>query len=232
MTPSLRSATLALSVLVGSTVWVVGLSPVSPAIAGCAGSTEHDDAVGSHEDPTNNRFGNFSSVWVNNFDNHQYNTWRATGVLRGSNNFAEVGWYTSESAGNQQAHPYHSWVNDGVPHPVNHPGINLTPRDDYHSFKVVDSDGDKKWEFFYDGNPLGSEEEVNMTAGDPLNQSERSCTTDSLWAHFNSLKSVRSSGGAFQDWAQLNLYIEVTHGVDYLWCYDSSTSFHVKQSCW
>ena len=200
-------------------------------MASCSGSQVHQ-AVGGHDNPGNNRFGDFSNVWVNDFGDHQFDTWRSVALLRGSNNFAEAGWFTSETAGDQLAHPYRTWLNDGVLGWNNYNNIDLTPRNDYHAFKVVDSNSDGNWEFFYDGNQMGSPKPVDMPSGaDPLSESERKCTTDSLWAHFDTLKSVRTSGGAFQDYSQVVFYINNTSGSTYYWCYDSAASYHVKQVC-
>jgi hypothetical protein len=212
--------------------WLVPLSvpTAAPAFASCSGQPLHE-AVGGHENPSSNRFGDYSSLWVNNFTSHQFNTWRAVAILRGSNNFAESGWFTSETASDQLAHPYRTWVNDGVPTTNNYNNISLTPRDAYHQFKVMDSNGDKMWEFWYDGSQMGNPKAVNMSSGDPITEAERQCTTDSLWAHFNSLKSIRASGGGFKAYSQVVFYVNNTTGVTYLWCYDSSTSYHVKQTC-
>ncbi len=57
---------------------------------GCGGVVQKD-AVGGYEGTTS-RYGNRASVFVNNFDRTQYNSWRMVWVLKSINNNAEAGW--------------------------------------------------------------------------------------------------------------------------------------------
>jgi hypothetical protein len=51
----------------------------------------------------------------NTFSSDQFDSWRSITVWRNGNYSAEVGWYVDEDV-DQFAHPYKTWVNDGIPH--------------------------------------------------------------------------------------------------------------------
>lgn len=99
-----------------------------------------------------------------------------------------------------------------------------------HEFKTHDQNGDKYWSFAYDGNPLGNEY-VNMTSGMTVSESERGCTTDSLWAHDSGLSKLNAVNGSWQPYGALSQYIDTPTQNNYDFCRVSNTEYYVKQTC-
>jgi hypothetical protein len=189
-------------------------------------------ATGANENSGRDTFGGRTNAYVSNFANHQYDTWRASGVVQNSNNFVEVGWFTSESASDQLAHPYKTWINDGTPHGNNYDGQNITPRDDYHNFAVKDPDNDDRWTFNVDGENLGGDKQVAISKGHAfaLTESESRCTDDSRLAHFHELDIIKQNGG---NWVEYNNLTEYIQNPPWKTCIDAGvdTSYDVKQNC-
>lgn len=218
----MRGVLAGVMLLVLPVIWV-GWS-AGPAWAGCGGTVTHQ-AVGGNES-SNTRLGDQANVLVNNFSSNQYESWRAVAILKNSSNFAEAGWFTDESV-DQGHHPYKTWVTDGVPHEVDFNTVNLSGGAN-HNFKVHDQNHDHYWSFAYDGNPMGNEF-VNMDWGTPITESERRCTTDSLYAHFLNLKTIPCTNCAWQSYQSLSQYINTTS--DYKFCKVSNTEYWVKKTC-
>ncbi len=97
--------------LVFSLAGVLVLGLAFPANAACGGATTKG-AIGAIQFDTP-VYGTRGDLYVNNFDDHQWFSWRQVGVVQNSNNFAEAGWQTKEAL-DQQAHPFKTWSNDGL----------------------------------------------------------------------------------------------------------------------
>jgi hypothetical protein len=213
---------------------LIGLWPTG-ALAGCSGSTSTHLAIGvAGTTPGSGAsvYGHKLNVWVNNFDSSQYNTWRSIVLLRSSSFSLEVGWTLNENdAGDQKAHVYRRWVNDGVVRHTHWYGQEVSPRDDYHAAAVKDPNHDKDWTFLFDNDAYGDDEYVNIsgTQGVFISEAESWCSTDSLWAHFKDIKFLRGDG-AWIDPGTLSGYTNNTP--NYSLCIAPSlTAYHVKQNC-
>ncbi len=68
-----------------------------------------------------------------------------------------------------------------------------------------------------------------MSTGTPISESERSCTTDPLWAHVRALSKIDRVGGAWTSYGSLSRYIDTASGYDF--CRISKTEFYVKKVC-
>jgi hypothetical protein len=204
--------------------WAVGLA-AAPAWASCGGQVAHQ-AVGGNES-SNSRLGDKANVLVDSFGSYQYQTWRAVGVLKNSSYFAEAGWLTAEVAGNQGHHPYKTWVNNGVVNTVIYVGAELSTGTN-HEFKTHDQNHDHYWSFAYDGIAMGNEF-VDMDWGMPITESERACTTDSLYAHFLALQAIRCTNCSWQAYHSLSQYVD--NSPDFRFCKISSTEYWVKTTC-
>jgi hypothetical protein len=182
-------------------------------------------AVGGKEN-NNLRLGNQGDIWVNNFGTNQHHTWRMVWIRFNSSFNAEAGWGI-DSQTNQGAHPFKSWVQNGVFQNTTLTGVNLT-KDAFHTFKVHDQNHDHNWSFAYDGNAMGNEF-VNMDWGTPIDESERDCGNDSHWSHHKNLKNIGCTNCGWQPYTTLQQYIDTAS--DYSYCQISTTEFQVKQSC-
>jgi hypothetical protein len=92
-------------------------------------------------------------------------------------------------------------VNTVIKYPVD------LPANTDHEFKAHDQDSDRWWSFAYDGSTMGNEY-VDMPYGYPLSESERACTSDSLWAHFYNLKRLQCVGCTWVAYSSLSQYID------------------------
>lgn len=202
----------------------IGAFTAEYAWAGCGGTIKWD-YVGGYEGSTA-RYGNRARILVNNFASAQYMSWRMVWILKSSNNNAETGWQVQEALGNQDAHPFKTWVTDGVKDSYT-ASVSLT-KGQLHEFKVHDQNGDKNWSFAYDGNPLGNHY-VNMSSGTPISESERNCTSDSLYARVTSLSKINSVNGSWTPYGSLSQYVDTA--TDYNFCRVSNTEFYVKKTC-
>ena len=184
-------------------IWVLAaalLAAVVPALianqavaVSCSGSYGNVGAINQHT-PT---YGSSMDVYVNNFDSDQYRSWRSETVWQNQHNFAEVGWATSgPDFGDQKAHPYKTRVNNDTQHTILYPGIDISPRDELHTFVVKDTDDDNQYTSSYDGNALGDTWFVSLdpSLSNSQVQSERSCNGDSLWSEYRSLEYFNSQG--------------------------------------
>jgi hypothetical protein len=228
---ALRSQTLRIVVAAFSTLALSTLGQIwraDYAWASCGGSSIHDAAGADGAFVA--AYGDKASVYVNSFANSQYQTWRAVGAFRNSNNFAEVGWYIQESDFNQRAHPYNTWVSDGVLSSFDY-YFSDVPQSGYQMFNLNDKNNDKYWSFFWAGNQLGSNEYVNMSGPQAiaLTESERYCTNDSLLAHFNSLQFIKTVNGPWMNYTNLAYYIDTT--TDWNVCLRTVTSYDVQMTC-
>jgi hypothetical protein len=209
--------------LVTSVVLAVGLS--SPAFASCGGNTVHD-WIGGYDSSYSSYRGAKGDLYVNSFgSSHQYHVARNVVIWQNSNNFAEAGWVILESI-NQLMHPYKTWVNDGVVRTTYLSadfggGTN-------HTFKVHDENGDRYWSFAYDGNAMGNEY-ANFPYGNAVSETERWCTSDSLWAHAYNLQNLTYINGSWANWAANSKWADTAS--DYDFCWMSKTEYYAKQTC-
>ena len=212
-----------------SVVWLGVTAPV--ALAGCPGNPGVHDWVGVDdvEGAQTEIHGTWTYVWVNDFDDHQYHAWRdASDIFRNSNYHVEIGWRTKEDV-DQKAHPYANWQQDGIESKTHLDNVDLTPRDDFHTFKVADTDHNQHWTLNYDGNTLGPNPYVDIGGSQAIPESlaERHCTSDSLWDHVKNLRFL-NGGGNWNDWSA---YGGLVSGSNYNLCGVNSTEFYVKLSC-
>jgi hypothetical protein len=189
--------------------------------------THDKDAVGGREG-SNLRLGNRANIWVNNFTEEQHWTWRMVWIFRTSNFNAEAGWQL-DSGVNQGAYPFKTWVNNGVVRSETLWGVWLT-KNLFHEFKVHDQNNDHNWSFAYDGSAMGNEF-VNMDWGTPIDESERGCVDDSMWAHYKNLNNIGCINCGWQTYSSLSLYIDSPTSNDYDFCRISAIEFKVQQTC-
>lgn len=172
----------------------------SPASAvTCSGSYGNVSAINNYS-PT---YGSRMDAWVYDFGQAQFETWRSITVWQNPNNFAEVGWVTSDAIfSDQNAHPYKTRKNNGTLHTIVYPSVNITPLADFHRFIVRDTDDDNYYSSSWDGNVLDSDWFVTVDASVAMSQvqSERACNSDSLSAKFQLLK-YWDVGTNLNDWA-------------------------------
>lgn len=203
----------------------IGLSGVSKANPDCSDGTKSHQAVGGRENTSSTLRGNRNNVWVNSFGSGQFQSWRAVAIIQSSNNFAETGWITWPGF---QAHPYRTWMANGVLDDDNIEwGINLA-LDQFHEFKIHDSNGDQSWSFAYDGNALG-QKTLPLVWGQAVSESERGCTADSLFAHFKEMNKCSGINCSWVNFGGLTQYIDNASG--YSFCWRSATHFDVQASC-
>jgi hypothetical protein len=200
------------------------------ALAACAGS-QTKGAIQAKNDDSPAR-GVRSDIWVNNFDSHQYQSWRQVNVVGNPNNYAEAGWFTGESASDQLAHPFKSYLNNGVGGTVRYTAIDISPRDDLHQFAVKDPDDNNVWTWTLDGNQYGTTTTVTIIAGSAFadSGSERSCTSDNLWSKFRSLQVIDNAQGNWNNWSNIDNDINANKA-PYDYCGISNHAYDIKQSC-
>jgi hypothetical protein len=155
-----------------------------------------------------------------------HNVWRSVTILQNGNYSAEVGWY-SDTDQNRLAHPYKTWVNNGIPHTDTDPS-NILPLDDLHWFKVHDQNRDRDWSFAWEGNALGNEH-VAMSSATPVDQAERCNNSDTLWSHFTELQSLACESCGWDPYNDVKKWVDNT--ADYRFCRIDSDTFRVKQVC-
>lgn len=176
--------------------------------------------------------GNRADIWVNNFDSHQYQSWRQVNVFQNPNNFAEVGWVTGEVGNDQLAHPFKTFFNNSVGQTIRFNAINITPRDDHHQFAVKDPDDDNSYVFTLDGDTLGTPNTASIAATQAITDggAERACTSDSLWAEFQALQAIDNSQGNWNNWS--NVINDINQNKSpYFYCAVSNHAFNVRQNC-
>lgn len=221
-------ATLAIAVMVWGTMF---LSPQRTlATTSCQTGTNFGEIRGhSSAAPTH---GAKASIYVNDFNTHQVDTWRDTIISQNSNNNAEVGWFTDEAYGDQLAHPYKTWLNNSEYHNVDFDGRNITPRAQEHVFEVKETNTNNEYRFLLDGDQLGTDETATIDNGlsNANANTERHCDDDSLWATFDYLKRQSSRGGAWNLWPDIDNSVN-RYNAPYHYCAVSSSAFNVKQDC-
>lgn len=206
---------------------VVGLLVVwpDPVLASCGGTPRTDEVSGYEHSAF--RRGTRADVYVNNFGQNPYDSWRAVGIFLNSNNFVETGWFQTQN--DNTPHPYKTWKSGGVIDSVDFYGIDLND-DAFHEFKAHDQNGDRHWSFAADGNPLGNEF-ADFSLGDSRSSSERSCTSDSLYANFRQLNRISCVGCSWLPYESLYQYKDTPMTNDYDFCRLSNTSFDVGINC-
>ncbi len=221
-----RRLVLSASLFLGISSAFVATGP--DALAACGGSSTYGNiGVQNVHSPT---YGTKGSGYVNNFGSHQTTTWRAVAVLGTYSNFAEVGWVTEESAGDQLARPYKTEENDGIAHTTRFPNRTLT-QDAMHTFSVKDINDDNDYDVAVDGDPLGADLHVTINPDNSTSetQTERQCTSDSLWTQFRNLQFFRSTGNP-SDWADKAEDTATNHS-PYDYCTVSPNAWDAKQTC-
>jgi len=166
---------------------------------------------------------------VNDFALHQTDTWRAVGVYQNDDNLVEQGWFVSEDY-DQNAHPYRSWVDNGILGTGNWALINVPQgTSSYVEFGVKDINDDNMYEFIYNGGTLGDPKHVSISAGSAfgLSESESWCSSDSLKARFTALRAVHSQGGGWQVYHSLNFYINTSYLRQYTYANETISIYHV-----
>ena len=218
-----RSRWSLLAAIVTLVVAVTGSSAVGG--VGCQGSPVFD-RIGGYENSALRR-GTRADIYVNNFQQNQYDSWRQVSILLNSNNWAEAGWFSTLGG---TPHPFKSWKNGGV-FGEQHLSANLST-DMSHEFKVHDANGNRHWSFAYDGNAMG-DEFVDFNVGESISQAERNCTSDSLFANFRNLDRITCVGCTWTNYQSLYQYVNSTPGSGnaYEFCRLSNTGYNVRQSC-
>lgn len=168
---------------------------------------------------------------VNSFAEAQTESWRAVAIAQDANSFVEVGWITREDQGPYQAHPFRLAVTRG--------NRNYRPKWDVnlrlaqmHEFKVHDSNDDGDWSFAYDGIAMG-DMSASADQGESITESERNCTSDSLFAEFRNLsKCAPDQGCGWSAYGGLRQYIDTANGSNpYDFCWVGPRAYDVRQSC-
>lgn len=224
--PSFRAVRVLVVLSVSASIFTLGTVSAS---AHCTGDQSYGNIGAKNQhNPT---YGSRMRVWVNNFDNHQFDSWRSITAWQNSNNNAEVGWFTAEYTGDQKAHPYKTRVNNSIATTIEYPGQDITPRDDFHTFIVQDLNDDNQYVSSYDGNTLGDPWFVSadVSVTESQTQSERRCTSDSLWSEFRNLQYYNANGNNV-DWAD-KVHNSSINKAPYQYCNVGPAAYDVKQNC-
>jgi hypothetical protein len=173
-----------------------------------------------------------ADIYVNNFDQYQWQTWRSLAVMQNPSNYAEVGWETSDySNSDQKAHPYKTKNNEGTQQTVRFQTYDISPRDSLHTFRVRDTNDDNHYTSSVDGTALGIDWWVSLDASNSnaITEAERNCTADSLWAQVRNLQFYNNDGNPVS-WHDKQSNSHAPFG-PYQYCFVSDDAFDVKQNC-
>jgi hypothetical protein len=190
-TPSLRWLRRLVTVffLTASGTVAIGQLPASSQILLCPAFPADWDIEGYDAARGDTLRGIRGTIKVNDFSGPQWRSIRSVNIFKSSNNYAELGWHAEGT----QYVVNKVFTRDGVYYHQHIARASLTPGT-YHSFKVHDANGDRRWSFAYDGDALGDESVPNMGKGLAFTLSEVHCELDSAWAHFKDLDDCTNSG--------------------------------------
>lgn len=161
---------------------------------------------------------------VNSFSQQQYLSWRSIGVWQNSNNFAEAGWGQDASISTSNHYPYRTVMDAGIKSSFHLYNVELGTQDRY--FNASEESTNHWWQFFYSGNAIGTHQYISMINGIPVSESERDCSSDSLYSHAYDLNFCSDSTCTWRSWNALSIFVGPTS--DYYWCPSGQTSYWVK----
>jgi hypothetical protein len=217
--------------LLASTVSVcLTLIPANQALAFTCppGDVAEHYGVGGSDTPAG--YANRSEVLVNGFWEHQNHTWRAVGIFQNGSNFVEMGWVVKEDY-DQNAHPYRSWVNNGVLGTGTFALIDVPQGpNQYVQFGVRDTDDNNNYNFIYDGDNSFSDTKfasINAGTAFALSQSESSCSSDSMKARFTQLRAVHTQSGGWVGYFSLATYVDHSYLGQWEYSNETLSAYHV-----